>query len=180
VEDDEARQYIDPQPFLGEMWYIYRPGEEGDPAEMGQHNEVRVEGRTWQRLPHATDPSPVRFGGQDMVFLTTSGRQIEQWSMDPPQRLQSWGGVTVPFAAEVQGELWLLAQQDQGGRRQPVVARSSDGRSFSSFRPVLDRDSVGSCTSPVLGPHPAGGWVLLCVEEPPPPRQSPSGPGGGR
>ena len=167
IDDDETPNFIDPQWFGDEVWYVMRPGKDGDPALDGANNRIRSAPPAQERLALATvtDPSPVEFQGQRSVFLTTRGNQVEQWAGEPLRQIARWPGVTVPFATVVGEELWLLAQQNLRGKRQPVVARSRDGRTWSRFSPMIPWDSVESCTSPVMGPNPKGGYVLLCAEE---------------
>lgn len=170
VDDDATVNFIDPQWLGDELWYVSRPGQSGDPAQDGAHNTVRSSPPPKERIKVATvtDPSPVYFRGALYLFVTTGANRVELWGGAPLARVQEWREVTVPFATVVGDELWLLGQR-LAGPRQPMLARSRDGRTWSAFVPMLPADSVGSCTSPVMGPHPGGGYVLLCVEE--------SGPG---
>ena len=111
------------------------------------------------------DPSPVRFGGELLVFATAYPHAVKGYAGEPLAQFTSMAGLTVPFATVVGDELWLLAQRNVSGGRRPVLARSSDGRSFGSASPIdLGADAPRSCTSPVLGPT-ADDFVLLCVEE---------------
>ncbi len=164
VSDPETTNYIDPQWLDDELWYIARAGTHGDPALDGGSNRVRSSPPPQDRLAlaGATDPSPVRFAGQLHLFLTTGGRRVEHWAGEPLARVATWDEVTVPFATVIADELWLVAQRATPPRT-PVVSRSTDGRSWSPFVPVVE--TARACTSPVVGPHPRGGLVLLCVEE---------------
>ena len=113
------------------------------------------------------DPSPIRHGGQLHVFATSRGN-IVHLTGEPLTPFQSLHGATVPFAVEVEGQLMVLAQRNTGGRRQPVLSRVElqTPNTRPSWRPLLKGlEEVGTCTSPVLGPHPHGGWLMLCVEE---------------
>lgn len=177
----DAAQAIDPQ-YLGEqLWYVHHEGE-GDPVAAGRDNALRVTppGATVLSATGLADPSPVRFGGELLVFVTAHPHAVQGWRLPEPgeaqpeaERIFNAGGVTVPYARVVDGELWLLAQQGRGGQRRPVLARSSDGRTFGEFETVdLGADAPRHCTSPVFGPLPeaaGGGFVLLCVEETRPP-----------
>lgn len=167
VDDDDTVNFVDPQWLGDELWYVARPGKAGDPAMDGAQNTVRSAPPAVERLalPRVTDPSPVTFRGALHLFVTVEGRRIEQWTGDPLRSVQSWTNATVPFATVVGDELWLIAQQGLRQKRQPVVARSGDGVSWSDFTPMIPWDSAESCTSPVMGAHPGGGLLLLCVEE---------------
>lgn len=167
VEDPEAVAFIDPQWLGEELWYLARVGTHGDPALDTRPVAVRSAppGVTRYAAPQIADPSPLWFRGQLLVFLTEGHSAVVQLAGEPLAVVGRFPGVSVPFALEVDGELWLLAQQLRDGRRQPVRARSPDGRSFGPFEPLLPPDAVGDCTSPVLG-RSGGTWHLLCVEEP--------------
>jgi hypothetical protein len=170
VDDTETPAPIDPQSDGQALWVVAREGTAGDPAAAGSENRIRV-GPPWRTAltgAGLTDPMPVHFGGREMLFVTEIHQRIVLFEGDPLARSRQWQGVTVPYAREVDGELWLLAQKPAGGSRLPVpvLARSADGRSFTDFRPVLPAGMTRVCTSPVVAPDPArGGWVLLCVEE---------------
>ena len=166
IDDDEAPAKIDPQWAGEELWYVAFEGS-GDPVAAGNQTRIRSSppARTRAEGEGYADPSPVRFHESELLFVTAHPLQVVQLAGDPLTVVQTWGGVSVPFATVIGEELWLLAQQNVGGHRQPVLARSLDGRHFTPFRPLLGTASVGDCTSPVLGPTPTG-LVLLCVEEP--------------
>jgi len=170
VDDPTTPAPIDPQSDGARLWIVGRDGVAGDPAAGDSDNRLRA-GPPWEtvlRGPGLTDPMPIRFHGEELLFLTESHQRIVLYMGTPPQRARQWNRVTVPYARVVDGELWLLAQQPAGGSRLPVpvLARSTDGRAFTSFEPVLPPGMTRVCTSPVLGPDPArGGWILLCVEE---------------
>ncbi len=173
VADDEAPAPIDPQPHGGALWYVARDGRGGDPAAGGPTRIRRLPpGETVLQGDGLTDPMPVVFRGEDLLFVTEAHRRLVLYRGDPPAPERGWSGVTVPFA-RVEGEaLWLLGQQPAAGSRLPVpvMARSEDGRTFSAFEPLLPPGAVRVCTSPVLGRDPASGdWMLLCVEESAPP-----------
>lgn len=170
VHDPDALQYIDPQWFGDELWYLSRKMG-GDPKLGGGKNEIRsiAPGAPGATIHYSeagiADPSPVTFQGQRYVFLTGQPSGIVQMGSDPLKEIQRWPAVTVPFALTVEDELWLLGQHNVHGKRQPVVIKSRDGRTWSGqFEPMLPSESVGNCTSPVMGPW-LDGWVLLCVDE---------------
>lgn len=165
-----APALLDPQWLGDELFFVAREGRGGDPAEDGV---VRIRsappGLTWLEGPGITDPSPVVFAGETHLFASVLGRGVVQFRGDPLREVQAWGRVQVPQAVVVDDEVWVVAQARIRARRQPVLARSSDGRRFSSWEPLLPEGEIEHCTSPVLGPSPAGGFVLLCVSEQPPP-----------
>jgi hypothetical protein len=165
IHDLDALQYIDPQWSGESLWYISRKGG-GDPAQGGK-NEVRSTPPTTihYAAPGIADPSPVEFRGARYVFITGQRGSIIQLGGEPLEELRHWPAVTVPFATVIDDELWLFGQNNMGGHRQPVLRRSTDGRSWpGEWIPVLPADSVGNCTSPVMGPW-GDGYVLLCVDE---------------
>ena len=165
IHDADVAQYIDPQWFGDSLWYISRKGG-GDPAHGGR-NEVRSSppGTVHYSAPGIADPSPVEFKGERYVFITGQTGSIIQLGGAPLQELGHWAAVTVPFATVIGSELWLFGQHNVGGKRQPVLRRSLDGRTWpGEWQPVLPADSVGNCTSPVMGPW-GEGFALLCVDE---------------
>lgn len=168
----DAPALLDPQWLDDTLWYVARDGHGGDPAEAGP---VRIESappqRTWLTAAGTTDPSAARFGDTLHLFVSQMGRGVVHFIAGPDGALaevQAWGRLQVPSAVVVDGELWLVAQQNIQAQRQPVAARSRDGQRFSSFERLLPPGEIAHCTSPVMGPHPRGGWVLLCVSERPP------------
>jgi hypothetical protein len=167
--DADAPALLDPQ-WLGDtLWFVGRAGGPGDPAEARQ---VRIQSAppdiTWLTGDGITDPSPIHFHEELHLFVSERDHGVVHHVGQPLQQVQRWNGVQVPSAVVVGDELWLVAQKRIRARRQPVVARSADGRTFSRFEPLLPDGAVEHCTSPVVGPNPAGGLVLLCVEERPP------------
>ena len=126
--------------------------------------------RTWLEGPGITDPSAATFGDAQHLFVSEMGQGVVHYQGDPPQRVQAWGQLQVPHARVHEGQLWLVAQARLQALRQPVLLTSSDGLRFSAPRPLLPPGAIEHCTSPVVGPHPGGGLVLLCVEEQPPER----------
>ncbi len=166
IRDPDVLQYIDPQWDGDSLWYISRKGG-GDPKLGGGRNEVRSTPPTTVHYsaPGIADPSPVTFQGQRYVFITGQTGSIVQLGGQPLQELGHWAAVTVPFATVVGDELWLLGQHNLNGRRQPVLRKSKDGRTWpGEWQPMVPPDSVGNCTSPVLGPW-GEGYILLCVDE---------------
>ncbi len=167
VRDPQTPAFIDPQPFEGGMWYLSRGDSavhDADPARAGAVS-IRSADPVTVRFEGAglADPSPVRHDGQLHVFAT-SGDDVLHLAGDPLVPVERLSGVTVPFALVFEDRLTLLAQQKRDGRRQPVISQH-DGTGWSPWRALLDLHSLHNCTSPVMGPHPAGGWVALCVEE---------------
>ena len=169
VEDRYAVAAVDPQGFEGGFWYYAAEGRAGDPAVRAGEHHIRSSPPAVTRLvaEGLADPSPVRFGGELLLFATQVPDAVVLAAGEPLAIRQRFPGVTVPFALEVDGALWLLAQGVVGGRRQPVVATSADGRTWSDWAPMIDMGRLQSCTSPVMGPDPAGaGWLMFGVEEP--------------
>jgi hypothetical protein len=166
---------IDPAPHIEggrtELWFARVPGT-GDPAE-GPRPATLLTGQLangrfsavgpWAEGDGLLDPAPTRFRGRLRVFATFGHREVvEVFAEAPPRTLLA--DATVPHALTVGDELWLLAQQQRGGRKLPILTRSADGEHWSEPA-VLDPDPrLGTCASPVLEPW-DGGWVMLCVEE---------------
>lgn len=170
VADPDSPALLDPQ-WLGDaLWYVSRGGQAGDPAEGGGSVQIRSAPppRVHLEGPGITDPSPVYFQGALRLFVSALGKGVVQLEGEPLVEVQRFPQVQVPQAVVIGDELWLVAQGRIRARRQPVLARSKDGRSFTPFVPLLPWDAIEHCTSPVLGPHPGGGLVLLCVAERPP------------
>ncbi len=169
VRGADAPALLDPQWSGEELFFAAREGRGGDPAEAGV---VRIRsappGRDWLEGPGITDPSAVVFGGQLHLFVSVLGRGVVHHAGEPLREVQAWGRVQVPQAVVVEDQLWVVAQARIQARRQPVLARSLDGRTFSAWEPLLPEGQIEHCTSPVLGPSPSGGFVLLCVAEQPP------------
>ncbi len=165
LDGPEPADAIDPQWFGDELWYVAFSGE-GDPAHATAPNQVRsLPGPVVRHeAVGLVDPSPVRFRDRLIVFANVWGRGVVQLEGDPLREVRSWDGVSVPFATVVGDELWLLAQAEIGGRRQPVLARSTDGERFGDWTPLIDGQVERSCTSPVLAAL-EDGYLLLCVVE---------------
>ncbi|NOY24838.1 MAG: hypothetical protein GXP62_03105, partial [Oligoflexia bacterium] len=173
VDDPDAVSYIDPQIFEGQFWYVAPSGKTGDPAHRSEPNPVRSSPPAQTRFSGSfvVDPAPVRVDGALHLFLTQAGSVIHL-AGEPLAVRHRLPGVTVPYALQVDGQLLLVAQAVVQGRRQPVIAtvsqdalESRPGVLALNWRPVVQLGPLSSCTSPVLGPSPAGGWLLLCVEE---------------
>jgi hypothetical protein len=164
--DDEAVAFIDPQMFEDSLWYVSRKGTHGDPAKDSQPNDIRSTPPAQTRLSGVglVDPSPVRFRGALLLFVTDGHNQVSLFSGEPMQKLQTFNNLSVPFAFVHDDTLHLVAQRPLNGRRQPVMARSIDGVRFTEFTPLLTADQARTCTSPVIGPL-NDGWILLCVDE---------------
>ena len=184
--DGDALAYIDPQPFEDTIWYMASASSAGDP--MAQGRELSLRSGPPATLHYAAagiaDPSPVRINGEIHVFATArsvgerAAFEVHELAGSPLKRQARITGVAVPFVvSEDQGVVHLVAQQIRDGLRQPVQAHfdasapppaGDGGRRRVSWRPLLDGPALAglaSCTSPVMGAHPAGGWMLLCVEE---------------
>ncbi len=165
----DTRSVIDPQ-FLGdELWFASRPtATSGDPADVDEAVKLRVApgGEVLFQAKGLADPSPVFFQGKRHVFITELGRGVTHLSGEPLQRVRSWGGFTVPYATVIDGQIWLLAQILQNGRRYPMVNISSDGNGWAGWKPLLPMlpDGPNTCTSPVVGDTGTELW-LLCVDE---------------
>ena len=165
----DTRSVIDPQFFGEELWFASRPiATSGDPADVDETVKLRVApgGRPVYEAHGLADPSPVEFRGQRHVFLTKLGQGVVHLTGDPLVQTRSWAGLTVPFATIVDGQLWLLAQVLQNGRRYPMVNKSADGMAWSGWKPILPLLPHGpnTCTSPVLGATQSE-LILLCVDE---------------
>lgn len=165
VKDPETPSFVDSQWLGDELWYVAFKGR-GDPVGAGNQTRIRSSPPPTTRAQGEgySDPSPVRFQDKLYLFVTAWPQRVSQLAGEPLTEIQRWAGLSVPYATVINGELWLLAQKNLNGKRQPVVARSKDGRSFTQPRQMIPWRSVEHCTSPVMGPTPTG-WVLLCVEE---------------
>ena len=173
VEDDATRAYIDPQMFEGQMWYISPVGI-GDPAKQKKPTPIRSSNPGMERVSGygLADPSPVRFKGElhlfatkDLHILHKSGPQLQTVTVHPGMNdIFFWA--SVPHASVVEEEIWLVAQTNIGGRRIPVFSKTQDGYNWSKWDQFVEvPKGMKNCTSPVLGSHPKGGWILLCIEE---------------
>ena len=165
-KDADAVAFIDPQMFEDSLWYVSRKGTHGDPAKDSQPNDIRSTPPAQTRLSGVglVDPSPVRFRGALLLFVTDGHNQVSLFSGEPLQKVQTFNNLSVPFPFVHNDTLYLVAQRPLNGRRQPVMAQSTDGVQFSEFIPLLSPDQARTCTSPVIGPL-NGGWILLCVDE---------------
>ena len=174
--DPEALSYIDPQLFEGAAWYIAPPSSDGDPALRTEDTPLRSAPppQTRYAAPAIADPSPVRLDGTLHVFVTHNFN-ILHLKGEPLRPHGSILGANVPFPVVwPDGSLRLLAQTARSRTREPVLAvydphteRSLTEPLTLDWQPVLGAamDGLDSCTSPVMGHSPAGGWLLLCVEE---------------
>jgi hypothetical protein len=172
IQDQESRSHIDPQYFEEQMWYIAPEGSSGDPVQRAKPISIRSSNPGTERFSekNLADPSPIRVDGQLHVFATYRGN-IAHLTGDPLQHHININGATVPFPVEIDGEVMLLAQKLINGRRQPVISRDilsplrpDEHSRKPSWRALLPMDDMKVCASPVLGPDPAGGWILFCVE----------------
>ena len=180
IKQVSAPGVIDPQWLGDQLWFYAVEGQGGDPASRGGKHRIcsTPPQRVRATMDGIADPSPVRFGGQLHLFVTQLPQRVIQLSGDPLREVRRFDGVEVPFAYVHAGRLHLLAQRAGGGAREPLLASSADGRSWSAFAAVLPPGEVGparppgqrgprplaSCTSPVMG-RLNGAWLLLCVEE---------------
>ena len=174
VVDTETRSYIDPQIFNGQIWYISPSGQSGDPAKKKSLIPIRSSNPGLERyLGYGlADPSPVYFQNelhlfatQDMHIVHAKGHPL-RGVMTHPGKNDIFNHASVPFALTVDDELWLVAQGNIQGRRIPVLAKSSDALHWTRWIPIGNiPKKMRNCTSPVLGPDPKGGWLLLCIEE---------------
>lgn len=158
------------------LWYYGVPvGPRGDPAKRTADHRLRRasldDGQFVQPVdvvvgPHLADPIPVWFRGERLLFATSRpGAEVSQYSGDPPVSVQTWKGVSVPHAMVVDDELWLWAQRIRNGRRSPVRARSSDGRTFTEWETPLPNPGKEDCANPV-GTVFRGEPVMFCLSEP--------------
>lgn len=170
IDPGDTRSVIDPQWHGDELWFVSRPtaAVSGDPADVDEALELRVApgGAVQYQVKGLADPSPVTFQGQRHVFITELGRGVVHLTGDALRPVRNWGGFTVPFATVINGEIWLLAQMLQNGRRYPMLNRSSDGNGWTGWVPFLPMLPQGpnTCTSPVIGELEQELW-LLCVDE---------------
>jgi hypothetical protein len=182
-QDADALAYIDPQLFEDELWYVATDSSDGDPIKQEATLTLRSAPPATVRFAAAgiADPSPVRVDGALHVFATTRRRgavfEVLHLAGEPLEVMARYPDVAVPFARlDAAGDVVLLVQKQLHSKRQPVRVtlpaaelgqRSQQPRS-PRWEPLLSRaqlDPLQSCTSPVVGPNPAGGLVLLCVEE---------------
>lgn len=174
--DPEALSYIDPQPFEGGFWYIAPQTSDGDPAHIKDTpTPLRSFPPPTLRFadPGIADPSPIRMPDGSLHVFITHNFNILHLAGDPLRERINVMGANVPFPLLIDGELHLLAQAARGRFREPVIApydldALGEEQITPAWQPLLTRDEQGdqqSCTSPVMAPSPAGGWLLLCVEE---------------
>ena len=178
VHDSQATAMIDPQFYNGAYWYISPPKGIVDPARSDTPIPIRnsqTEAPLYE-APRLADPSPVLFNQERHVFATQNG-SVLQLSGDPlrpvdkhPGQNSLFNGTTVPFATVIDDTLLLLAQRNVNGRRLPVISSSADGKQWSQWKPIQPMPKeLHACTSPVMGEDPAGGYILFCINEKPPP-----------
>jgi len=170
----DAPALLDPQ-WQGEsLWYMARIGL-GDPA-LGGVNQVMKGTELQLEGIGLADPSPVSFGGRELLFVTRWGDGVVLWGGSPWTEQSRWRQLTVPFArveARVGADAGagpqdsVLAVYSVGvvdGRRLPVRMESDDGVQFTEPKPLRLSPTPGSCTSPVRWSDAAGQW-LACVDE---------------
>ena len=112
------------------------------------------------------DPAPVSYGGKELLFATTEpARRSGVFTGEPLREVSRFQGVSVPFAFEVNGELWLLASKIINGHPTPVRAKSNDGVTFSPWMQFLPTGDMEGCSSPV-GAVVGETIAVFCVNEP--------------
>jgi hypothetical protein len=178
VSDPSATAYIDPQYFESEFWYISPPIGTIDPAISDSPIALRNTGKATVQYsaPRLADPSPVRFNSELYVFATQNG-SIVQLTGSPLKAVEKnpidnglFNGTNVPFATVFDNNLYLFAQRNVNGRHLPVYSVSTDAKSWTDWTYITPiPPELKSCTSPVVGPNPSGGYVLFCIDERPPP-----------
>ncbi len=170
INDSETKSYIDPQWYDGEMWYISPSGYTGDPAN-APNTPIRSEGQTRYAAPRISDPSPIYFEGETHVFATQNGSlvHLKGTPLHPtldPDEVKHFNGTTVPFAFLHRKQLYLVAQRQFNGRRVPMMSRYTAAKRWTGWQPLGDiPPNIQACTSPIVGENPAGGWVMMCIEE---------------
>jgi hypothetical protein len=112
------------------------------------------------------DPAPISYRGNELLFATTEAAQASAVFSGEPLRLASqMRGVSVPFAFEVNGVLWLLASKIVNGHPTPVRATSTDGVTYSQWEQFLPTGNMEGCSSPV-GAVVGETIAVFCVNEP--------------
>lgn len=168
VDDDLALAFVDPQLFEGQAWYIAPTGSTDPAAQAAVPVRSAPPARTWLSRDQLADPAPIRIDGVLHLFLTHRGN-ILHLRGEPLVEVGKIMGANVPFPVWRGDTLQLLAQSMRDGRQQPVIATvdpsGAGGNHHPSWQPVVELGTLASCTSPVMGPHPDGGWLLACVEE---------------
>ena len=174
INDPTTRAYIDPQPFEKSVWYISPSGLQ-DPARVTTPTPVRrsPEQITELAYPGITDPSPVRYKGRRLLFATHQMHIVQFEGDRAPMKeahlttetTQHFAQATVAYATVIDKYLVLVAQVIDNGRKIPALSYSTDALSWSRWERIDMPRTLNSCTSPVLGPHPNGGWILFCIEE---------------
>ena len=170
INDPDTRSYIDPQWYDGEMWYISPSGYTGDPAN-APNTPIRSEGQTRYSAPKISDPSPVYYNDQTHIFATKNGALVHLMGtpLQPildPEEVKHFNGTTVPFAFVDNQQLFLVAQRQFNGRRIPMISRYTNTKKWTGWKPIADiPPSIQACTSPIVERNPAGGWVMMCIEE---------------
>ena len=170
----DAMALLDPQ-WQGEaFWYVARSGM-GDPALGGVNRVMKGTEMQLEGIGLA-DPSPVTFGGKELLFVTRWGDGVVLWEGSPWTEQARWQQLTVPFArvearvgagAKTGLKNSVLAVYAVGvieGRRLPVRMESRDGVTFTEPRRLKLSPMPGSCTSPVRWSDATGQW-LACVHE---------------
>ncbi|MGB0637910.1 MAG: hypothetical protein ACPGTU_01175 [Myxococcota bacterium] len=160
-----------------QVWYYgTAAGALGDPAQHAQPHQIYsadvVDGLLESPVMHLrgngfADPAPLRFQGQQWVFLTTDpGRKIGLAKGTPLRVEREWDGVSVPHAMIVNESVWLWAQRVERGKMVPVRSISKDGgQTWSQWSNPLPMEGLEGCGNPV-GAVFKGTPVVFCVTEP--------------
>jgi hypothetical protein len=125
VDDALAPSLLDPQPFEGSLWYVGRDGTAGDPAAAATRVRRSPPGETVLEGLGLTDPAPVRYRGELLVFATEAREQLVLYAGEPLAIVARWPGVTVPSPIVV-GDVYQLraaaAARPGSGVHQPRAA----------------------------------------------------------
>ena len=180
--------HADHQWFEGELWLQSSPplfrggagavapdqlGAARDPLLLKVDHEIRTPDRVWLSGVGLADPAPLRFKGDLHLFVTRAEIHNQELRLSVEHYVEQDGqlekksvfsGRSVPFALEVNGEMWLLAQQRTRSGAQLVSSRTADGVSWSSWAPLLSSELERSCSSPVMG-RVGEKWWIFCVEQ---------------
>jgi hypothetical protein len=157
------------------LWYYGVPGNQhADPMNRGNHeiHTATLQGDNFVangmllRAHGLGDPAPISYRGRDLLFATTEAAQTSAvFAGEPLRQVSRLHGVSVPFAFEVNGQLWLLASKIINGHPIPVRATSNDGVTFSQWEQFLPTGDMEGCSSPV-GAVVGETIAVFCVNEP--------------
>jgi len=157
------------------LWYYGVPGQQhNDPMNRTNHeiHTANLQGENFVsnglllRGHGLGDPAPITYKGEQLLFATTEAAQTSGvFTGQQPREVSKLEGVSVPFAFEVNGALWLLASKIINGHPTPVRATSNDGRNFSQWEEFLPTGNMEGCSSPV-GAVVGETIAVFCVNEP--------------